>query len=187
MLRSSLIALALALLAGCGDRRLVIDIDVLSFVAQADRGTSFGPILPVPPDGAYLGETALVDAQEVKLLEGIEGITSVQSVTITANIFYRSTAGAGSDTVRLYLSDPATYPQSTPPVFTGAFVFTPGGSDSVQIDVGGDPRVVDLFNSRNFLFSLTTALRGPSSSPSLSGRVEIHSLHCIVISSRKPL
>lgn len=185
--RAILLLLALSLLAGCGDRRLVINIDVLSYVAPADRGQSFGPIPAVPPDGAVVPESPLVNDQEVQLLEGLTGLATVQAVTISANLFHQSTSGTGSDTLRLYLS-PADVPSlTTSPVFERAFVFTPGVAESTQVEVSGDARVVDLFNSRKFRFSVTTSLRGPSTGPALSGRVEIHALHCVVVSSRKPL
>jgi hypothetical protein len=185
--RVILALLALALLAGCGDRRLVIDIDVLSYVSPADRGQPFGPIPAVPPDGAYLPESPLIDDQEVRLLEGLTGLATVQAVTISANIFHTSTSGTGSDTLRLYLSPDDVPARTTPPVFERAFTFTPGLAESTRVEVGGDARVVDLFNSRRFRFSVTTALRGPASGPALSGLVSIHELHCVVVSSRKPL
>jgi len=185
--RAILLLLALAMLAGCGERRLVLNIDVLSYVAPADRGQPFGPIPALPPDGAYFPESPLVNDQEVVLLEGLTGLATVQAVTISANIFHQSTSGTGSDTLRLYLSPDDVPAQTTPPVFERAFIFTPGVAESTQVEVGGDARVVDLFNSRRFRFSVTTSLRGPASGPALSGLVSIHALHCVVVSSRKPL
>ena len=59
---------AAALLAGCGDRHLVLRVDVLSFIVPADRQRDFGPV-PAVPGGVATGEVALVDNADVSLLQ----------------------------------------------------------------------------------------------------------------------
>ena len=83
---------AAALLAGCGDRHLVLRVDVLSFIAPADRQTNFGPI-PAVPGGVATGEVALVDNADVSLLQGLGGWSPTWSAR-SANraIFWRSDA-----------------------------------------------------------------------------------------------
>jgi hypothetical protein len=176
--------LAIAALAGCGDRNLVLRVDILSFLDPAATQGSFGPV-PAVPGGFTTGEQPLVDDVSINLLDGIGDVATVQSVTFSVSAVFHDSTGSGEDTIRVYLSDTATDPRATVPVLTMPIVLTPGQSDTVAAVLDGDPRVADLFVQRRMRMSVTTSLRGPASGPDLNGRFHMLALDAIVIAARR--
>ncbi len=177
-------AAAVALLAGCGARHLVLRVNLFSFMDPAYRQTNFGPVPPVP-GGFWTGEVALINDQPISLLQGLGDATNVQSVDLTFDAQAIDVDGAGADTVRLYLSDPATAPQATPPVIQLPMTLSPGVTDTLHVDLAGDPRLVSLFQGKSMRMSVTTSLRGPSSGNPLSGTFKITGFEAVVVAGWK--
>lgn len=175
--------LALALVAGCGDRALVMHVDLLSYLDDAQTRQRFGPV-PVVPGGLVTGEQELVSDLEVNLVDGLGDVAEVQTVTVSFAAVLRDSTGSGSDTLRLYLSEPSVAPRSTPPAFEVAVPLVPGRTDTVRTDFTGDPRVAALFAQRRFRLTLTTSLRGPDTGDPLNGEVALTSIDAVVIAKR---
>ena len=179
-------ALTLALLAGCGDRNLVISIDVLSYLDPSVTQISFGPLPPVP-GGLATGEVPVVRDVTINLVERPNGVAKVQSVSLLFGAEVRDSTGAGADTLRLYLSDSATNPLTTPAVATLPIALVDGKIDTVDVSVAGDQRLADLFNGNSLRLSATNSARGPSSGPSLNGRLKFTKITATVVAGRKGL
>lgn len=175
---------SMALLAGCGDRRLVLKVDVLSFLDPAATQGSFGPI-PAIPGGLVTGEQPLISDLQINLLNGVDDVASVQSVTFSLSAVFHDSTGSGADTMRVYMSDVATDPRTTPPVLTLPIALVPGQTDTVDVAVDGDSRVAALFLQPQVRMTVTTSLRGPASGPDLNGRFHIRALDAVVIAARK--
>jgi hypothetical protein len=182
-----LLALLLAVslpLAGCGNRHLVVNVDVLSYMDPSLTDIPLGP-LPAYPGGLYTGEQEIIKNIEVNLVDGTSSVSEVQSVAIAMMAIASDSTGAGSDTLRLYLCQLDEDPLSTDPAVTLPITLTPGQVDSVRIDLGTDSRVAELFSGKRMRLTLTTALRGPDSGEDLNARVKVASLTATVVASRK--
>jgi hypothetical protein len=179
-----LVAATALVLAGCGDHDLVLRVDVLSYLDPGLRALSFGPIPPAP-GGLATGEQALVDDQDIHLLDGLSGIAEAQSVEFTMTMIVRDSTGSGVDTLRVYASDAETAPRATPPVIQQVVTLSPGVTDTVSVAVAGDARVAELFVQREMRLSVTSSARGPESGEPLNGRVELSALEAVVIAGRK--
>lgn len=176
-------AIALAALAGCGDRRLVLDVDVLSYIDPAYTSATFGPVIAVP-GGLAPGEQAVVSNQSVNLLEGLPDAIEIESVSFSLGAVFVDSTGSGSDTLRVYLAGPNDDPLSAPPVIEQAVTLTAGATDTLALNVDGDARVRSLFQDRSMRLTFTTSLRGPDSGASLTGRYALTRLHATVIGGR---
>lgn len=177
--------LVVVALAGCGNRHLVLQVDVLSYLDPALTHVEFGPI-PAVPGGIYTGEQEIVKDCVVNLVDGTSSITDVQDVSISMLAVATDSTGAGADTLRLYLSDPNTDPLWTTPAVVLPITLTPGVIDSVGIDLGTDSRVADLFTGKTLRVTLTTTLRGPSSGAPLNAKVRVASLDAVLLAGRRP-
>lgn len=182
----ALVVLAVAALAlsGCGDHNLVLKVDVLSYLDTSLRAVAFGPV-PVAPGGIATGEQPLVDDVTINLLDGLNGVAQVRSVSIGLSAFAHDSTGAGSDTLRIYASDENTAPRSTPPVVELVVALTAGRDTTLDVTVPADSRVAELFVKRKMRLSVTTSLRGPESGDPLNGRVALQTIEAIVIAGRK--
>jgi len=187
-MRSSRIVLATAavaaLIAGCGNRHLVLNVDVLSYMNPNVTHAEFGPVPPVP-GGVYTGEQEIVKDVEVNLVEGTNDVAKVESVSLKMTTIVEDSTGAGEDTLRVYMSDTSVDPMSTPPVVVMPITLVEGQSDTVTVDLAGDTRVAELFTSKRMRMTMTTALRGPSSGNPLNGRFHISALDATLIAGRK--
>jgi hypothetical protein len=181
-----LVAAAALALGGCGNHNLVLQVDVLSYLDPTLTALSFGPVPPAP-GGIATGEIPLVDDEAINLIDGLNSVTEVHSVSIVLSAIVRDSTGSGSDTLRLYASDEDTHPRATPPVLEQVVTLVPGRTDTLEVLAPADPRVADLFVQRRMRLSVTTSLRGPESGDPLNGRVVLRTLDAIVIAGRKAL
>ncbi|MBK7367441.1 MAG: hypothetical protein IPJ04_05870 [Candidatus Eisenbacteria bacterium] len=178
------LALLAIALAGCGDRSLMLSVDIASYLDPATTDISFGPV-PVIPGGIQTGEQPLVADKTVNMLSSMNDVVEVENVELTLTTIADASRGSGVDTLRVYLSDSATDPRTTTPVLVQVLQFTAGQSDTVQSTLGSDPRVAALFTDKAMRMCVTTSLHGPASGDSLSGRLRITELDAVVIAARK--
>ena len=181
------VATALAIgLAGCGDRNLVVDVDVLSFIDPSVVAFSFGPVPPVP-GGVYTGEQTVVQDAEINLVDRPSDLASVASVSIVFDALATDSTGTGADTLRIYMSEPNVDPLTTPAVLTLPADLVAGQQQTVHAEVEADSRLATVFNGDRVRLTMTNALRGPSSGASLNGKVRISAIRAVVIANRKGL
>ncbi len=182
MIGVALAAVALAA-ASCGDRRLLLSVDVLSFLAPSETQTSVGPI-PAIPGGAYSGEQPLVDDEKISLFSGANGAVDVRDVIITVRTVATGQSGSGTDTLRVYLSGPSQPPRPGTPLLTSVLTFAAGMADTQEVVLQGSKAVADLFTGEQVRLSLTTALRGPAAGADLTGDLKLIRLDALVIAGR---
>ena len=182
--RLVLLAAAAALLPSCGDRHLVVNVDVLSYLNPSLTQTSFGPV-PAVPGGFYSGEQPLVQDRDVNLVEGLNTVAQVQDVTVSMTSVTSASSGDGADTVRVYISDASVDPLTTAPVVVLPITLTSGVSDTANVTLDGDQRIIQLFDGKRMRVTVTTALRGPSSGADLSGDLKVTALQAVVVAAHK--
>jgi hypothetical protein len=176
--------LAVLAIAGCGKGNLVLKVDVLSYLAAGQTDFDFGPV-PAAPGGIATGEQNVISDASINLVGNLSDVANVHSVSIRSVVAAESFTGGGSDTLRLYLSDPDTDPRTTPAVLEQALVLVPAGTDTVTTEIAGDARVIDLFTRKSMRVTITTSLRGPDSGADLTGHVHFIALDAVVIAGHK--
>lgn len=184
MRRIVLLTAAAVMLAGCGDRNLVLKVDVLSFTDPASRAADFGPI-PVFPGGFTTPEIPIVDDQRVNMLQGVSDAVDISSVSVSLGALAIDYAGSGDATIRLYMSDVQTAPRTTAPALTLPVTLVPAQTDTLRAVLGDDPRVAALFAARQMRMSVTVQIHGPLLGSSLSGRFEFTDIDAVVIARSK--
>ena len=177
---------ALGLFAGCGERNLVVNVDVLSYLDPAATQFAFGPV-PAVPGGFSTGEAVIVKDAQVNLIARPNDVAKVQDVWLTITAEVVDSTGAGSDTLRLYMSDSDTDPLTTPAVATLPVQLTAGQTDTVSVEVRADQRLTSVFDGKDMRLTMTNSLRGPSSGATLNGRLRFTDIRATVIANRKGL
>ena len=118
---------------GCGDRSLILTINVLSFLDPSDVSTSYN----VP--GGLPNVTVDVADQPVNLLQGIDDATDVVSATLDIGASFDNQTGTASGTLLFY-----AVPSDTTPVFLSTPIasipvsLTPGTVTNVSTRVTSD-------------------------------------------------
>jgi hypothetical protein len=181
-----LAAVATMALIGCGDRSLVVKVDVLSYLHPDSIAVTFGPV-PATPGGLYSGEQTIMKDIEINMVDGLSSVADVEGLSLNMSVMTADSTGSGADTLRLYMSDVGVDPLSTAPVMMLPVTFTPGVTDTVSVEVGGDTRMADLFAQKHLRLTFTTAFRGPDSGEDLNARIQITSLQAILVAGRRSL
>lgn len=168
------LAIAVALLCGCGDRRLILNIDVLSYLSASERQF---PVAAVP--GLDVTAT-VVDDQPISMLEGLKDIAGIESVSLELGAIGVDSTGSGTVAVRVYLAAEGVDPLTTTPVLDDTLTFAPGQSDTLSTSIDGDQRIRDLFGSRQMRATVTAGTHVTSAGP-MTGHVTLTQLNAIVI------
>jgi hypothetical protein len=179
-------AIALLALPACGDRNLVVNVDVLSYMDPSQTEFAFGPV-PALPGGFATGEQSVVPEANINLVGNFGNVAQIRTVSLRVVVATESYSGDGADTLRFYLSDPGSDPRTTPAVMTMPLALTAAVAETTATEISGDERVLGLFSSQQMKLAITTSLRGPDNGAALSGHVKITAIGATVIAGRKGL
>jgi hypothetical protein len=139
---STLFVLAL-LTAGCGDRSLILTVNVLSFLDPSEVSTNYS----VP--GGLPSATVDVADQTVNLLPGVEDVTDIASATLDIAATFDNVTGTGTGSLDFYAvpSDTAS-PFLSAPIVSIPISLTPGTITNVSTRVTSDALAAALVSDR---------------------------------------
>lgn len=177
--RSALVAvgaLAVAVaLAGCGDKNLILRVDLLSFLDPAERTAHYGPV-----PGGLADSVDAVDARRLNLLPGLEDVTAVTDVQLEIGAVVANLTGAGTGRVAVYLSPEGTDPFTTDTTpLTASFAVNGAMADTIETITVGDPELAALFTAKQAQLGIRVALQSAGPQP-LEGDVVITRLRAVV-------
>lgn len=119
------------LAAGCGDRNLILTVDLLSFLDPADVSRPYGPI-----PGGLTGVTFDVASEEVSLLPGIEDVTEVTTATLAIGASFDNATGTADARFLVFITSADSADVfSTTPIADIPVALTPGDVTNVSTEV----------------------------------------------------
>ncbi len=123
----------LLLLAGCGDRSLILTVDVLSFMDPSDVSQGYS----VP--GGLPSSSVDVASDSANLLPGIGDVTEIASATLRIGASFDNQTGSASGHLYVHItpSDSAD-PFSSPPIADVPVALTPNNITNVSTEVTSD-------------------------------------------------
>ena len=140
MRRGILIALFLPLLAGCGNRNLILTVDILSFMDPSTRVVDYGPI----PSG-FPNDTIEVFSDSLNLLQGVGDVTRVASASLDMAASFDNQTGAGTGEFLIYFAAAdSTTPFTTTPIADVPFQLLAGQITNVSTHVDASPALADV-------------------------------------------
>lgn len=132
------------LAAGCGDRSLILTVDVLSFLDPADVTQSYGPI----PAGLS-STTVDVDSREVSLLPGIQDVTEVSSAKLEIGASFDNATGSADARLLVYITSADSADVfSSAPIADIPVTLTPANVTNVATEVSSDALAAALVQDK---------------------------------------
>ena len=112
MKRARVLILILSLsMSGCGDRSLIVTVDILSFLDASERTAAYA----IP--GGLAASDVDVASRSLNLLPGVDDASEVVTATLQVEASCDNRTGDGSGLLRLYMaSGDSTDPFTTPPI-----------------------------------------------------------------------
>jgi hypothetical protein len=170
-------ALAAAIgLAGCGDRSLILRVDLLSFLAPSERQSHYGPVPPGVSDSANV-----VAGRRLNLLPGLEDVTRVTDVQLEVAAVVNNLTGSGTGRLAVYLSPAGTDPfVADPTPLVATFAVSGAMADTIETITVGDAELAELFTSKEAQIGIRVVLDSGAGVDPLEGDVVLTTLRAIV-------
>lgn len=159
-----------SLLAGCADGRVIVTVDLLSFVSEPERSIPY--TIPAGAQGSVQTEVT-----QIEILEGVGGSTLIDSVRITGLAEIVNATGSGTFEFRIFL-DSLPFPFTRPAAIVLQGTVTPGATTEVPIDQELAAELLPLFEHPTIYAAVEADFQStdPLLGPSLSGTVELRRL-----------
>jgi hypothetical protein len=163
-------------LAGCGDKNLILTIDILSFLSPAETQGHYGPI----PAGTN-GTTTIIANKTISLLPGLHDITAVNSVQVDVSGEFANATGTGNGACQIYLSAEGTDPfvADTTPIVVPV-TFNGASTDTVSITVAGDSELAELFVGEKAQLGIRLSLTAAPGPDPVEGEFALIVLRAVV-------
>jgi hypothetical protein len=171
MRRLSTLGLIALVLAGCADGRVIVTVDVMSFIDPADRQVAYGPI----PGG--LSGTVQSPVQTFEILDGVGGSTILDSVRVSGSADVDNATGSGTFIARIYFDSLAT-PYSGAPAIVVNGTVSPGQNTVVTFDEELSPAARRAFTKPQVFVGVEVEFQStdPLPTTSLEGTVIVRAL-----------
>jgi len=171
--RSNAAVLLFAVLAtaglGCGKNRVLLDVDVASFMSPDQLISTYDTPATIPL-------AVRSEAIPVNLVEGFKDFGSAETATMDIGLRYDNEVGQGQGHYVLYFSDDPATVYDTPPVATLDTDLQPGTVSPGGLQLQMDQRVLDLFSSKQFWMGVDMVWQPTGLGP-LRGTQEVSVLH----------
>lgn len=160
-----------AVVAACAEGRLIVTVDLLSFVDQPDRSIPYD--IPSGTQGSVQSTVT-----EIEILEGVGGSTFIDSVRLSGSADFVNATGSGTFEFRIFL-DTLPLPFARPPAVVVQGSVTPAATTQITIDRELAAEFLPLFN-RPTIYAAAEAdfqsTDAPLTGPSLEGTLELRRL-----------
>jgi hypothetical protein len=174
-LAAVVVVLATALGASCGKNRVLLDVDVRSFMNEGDLVNPY----EAPPGLPF---STRLDSIPVNLVEGFQDFGTAESATLDIALAYDNTSGQGHGRFLLrFAADPASL-WSTPAVAALDVDLVPGVVSTSQARIQADQRLLDLFTSKRFWMGVDLEWQ-PAGLDPLRGTATITQIHAHLVST----
>jgi hypothetical protein len=170
----------LSLLAGCGDRSLILTVDVLSFLDPADVSQSYGPI-----PGGLSSVTVDVASEQVSLLPGVEDVTEIASASLQIGASFDNATGSASVHLLIHITSADSADVfSSAPIADVPLSLTPGAITNVSTEISSNALAQALVQDK-VKIGLRVSFDTSSSAVPVQGTETITKLLATVITKKK--
>lgn len=157
MRRLTLIALFLPLLAGCGNRNLVLTVDILSFMDPASKVVNYSIPVPVPND------TVEVFSDSLNLLQGVGDVTHAVAASMDIAASFDNTSGAATGNLLIYIASAnASDPFTTTPFADVPFQLFAGQVTNVSTHVEASAALAEVLSHDRAKVGVRVVFNGTS-------------------------
>ncbi|HZI89005.1 MAG TPA: hypothetical protein VFD83_00975 [Candidatus Polarisedimenticolia bacterium] len=150
-------ALLVPLLAGCGNRNLVLTVDILSFMDPASKVVNYSIPAPIPSD------TVEVFADSLNLLQGVGDVTNAVAASLDLAASFDNTSGAATGDLLIYIASAnASDPFTTTPFADVPFTLLPGQITNVSTHVEASPALAEALTHDRAMVGVRVVFNGTS-------------------------
>jgi hypothetical protein len=151
------IALLLPLLVGCGNRNLILTVDILSFMDPGSRTVNYNIPVPIPSD------TIEVFSDSLNLLQGVSDVTQAVAASLDIAASFDNTSGAATGNLLIYFAAAdAADPFTTTPIADVPFTLLAGQVTNVSTHIDASPALAEVLTHDRAKVGLRIIFNGTS-------------------------
>jgi hypothetical protein len=161
----------------CGEKDLILTVDLLSYVGPEYISTEYGPVPPGTP--ATVFELIQVEAD---LLQGVDGATQVKSATLQVGADFVNESGSAAGSLAVFIAsanDPE--PFSTTPVADIPVTLQPGHTTTVSEVIPSTPELLEVLTTDEAWFAVRLTYNTEGSAEDLRGVVTLTELTAVLV------
>lgn len=164
-----------ALFLGCGKNRVVLDVDVRSFMndAQTNGAYQVPSIIPL---------SLRLPAVPVNLVEGFKDFGRAEEVSVDMAVRFDNQTGDGQGHFKVYFGADSTSAYNSAPVATIDATLAPGASSTGTAHLIADSRVRDLFTGKQMVMGVEFVWE-PTTVGMLEGTYSISQIKAHIVST----
>lgn len=167
-------------LPGCGDRNLILTVNLLSFLDASEHSQAYGPI----PPGLSLASFD-VATQDVNLAKGLGDAVDVQSASLKVGARFENQTGSASGHLLLYIapgdSDSAF---SVPPIADIPVTLVPNDTTQIATEIASSPALAAALTQSRAKIGVRISVDTTGSPAVLQGTETLEELLAIVVTKR---
>jgi len=150
-------ALLLPLLVGCGNRNLILTVDILSFLDPASKVVNYNIPVPIPSD------TVEVFSDSLSLLQGVSDVTRAVAASLDIAASFDNTSGAATGKLLLYIaSADSSNPFTTTPIADVPFTLLAGQITNISMHVDASASLAEALTHDKAQVGLRVVFNGTS-------------------------
>ncbi len=172
--------LPLFLILHCGDKALILTVDLLSFVDPQLIVNPYGPF----PSGMPQATTNLI-TEEINLLDGLDDATEVESAKIIIEAEFVNATGAATARFQAFVNPAGTVdPFAGEPVASIPVTVEPGKITTVNEEIPSSPELLGLLTSAKAQYALRITFNTSGSATDVEGVATLTKLLAVITTKK---
>lgn len=178
----AVLGLAVALwIPGCGSSRIIVNVDVLSFLPASDAHPVYGEPVPIPPGAPPVA--VQIGPDRIQVPEGLSDVSKVEDADAMVKATVTNNTGSADLRLRLYFAPAGEDPFATAPAAVFAVSVLPGSTTPVENTVPLTKEARLLFEQAELQFAYDVQVDAGNSSQAVQGQVDVETMRIRVVNN----
>jgi len=166
---------------GCGSSRIIVNVDVLSFLALSDAHPVYGDPVPIPPGAPPV--SVQIGPDRIQVPDGLGDVSKVEDADATVKATVTNNTGSADLRLRLYFAPEGEDPFATVPAAVFSVSVLPGDTTRVEDTVPLTEEARLLFEASALQFAYDVQVDASNSSQAVSGSVDVETMKIRVVNN----
>jgi len=142
---------------GCGNRNLILTVDILSFLDPASKVVNYNIPVPIPSD------TVEVFSDSLSLLQGVSDVTRAVAASLDIAASFDNTSGAATGNLLIYIAAAdSSNPFTTTPIADVPFTLLAGQITNISTHVDASASLAEALTHDKAEVGLRVVFNGTS-------------------------
>lgn len=161
---------------GCGDSRIIVIVDIASFLSDADRNPTYGPVPALSaPVSVQIGPIS------IQIPEGLGDLAEIEDADLEIRAAVSNLTGTGMVVLRVFFAGPNDVPFVQVPAGVFQAALNPNQTVIIEETIELTGTIQTLFAQSELLFAYEVEIDASQSGSAVEGAVSVEVLTVRVV------